>query len=1138
MPTHLCLRLVLVSSFLLVGSQVSAVEIDYEKQIKPLLRERCFACHGSLKQEAGLRVDTGNLLRQGGDSGAAVSLKTPAESLLLERLMSDDDDYRMPPIGKQFSAEEIGLFRDWITSGAVSPKDEAPEADPDEHWAFRAPARPALPQIAEPDWPRSPVDFFLYAQYEANKLQPQADASPAVQLRRLYFDLIGLPPSVEQLEAFLADPSDENYRAEVDRLLASRQYGERWGRHWMDIWRYSDWYGRRQQNDVRNSAPQIWRWRDWIVDSLNDDKGYAQMVQEMIAADEISPTDDTAWPATGYLIRSYYSLNPNEWMRHNVEYSAKAFLGLTFNCAHCHDHKYDPIAHEDYFRLRAFFEPIGIRQDRVAGRADPPPFQQYVYGGSRKVVKEGMVRVYDESPDATTWFYTGGDERNRQKDRGGITPGVPAFLNVPFEEIQPIDLPLTAWYPGARSNIQATVLEACRTELAAAEKSHAEALAKPIDVDPLKKKLAEAKDQFDQAIAAAKQTSVIAGEQSLWMDAIQGRRIIQNTLPGLNSVNSGTTIQFDLKIITDKSFNFQLARDTSKGLTALYLGFVGGKITAYRPGGFQEFLLGEYDHAAGETQFLVKLVLEPEKDVALCTIQKKGADDNFVSAVPIALNGWNPTKNPHQPFTLDCRTGAQVLIDQVSVTAGEQQFLWGFESPKFSAEQDVDGVDGWLVHPASKAPATSLVTMIAGCESARTAHQQWLAAKAELAAATSHIELAQRELAAKRAALESAQATIAADSAKRDGAEDTTIKQLSQAAYAKQLQGDLADGRWRAMQAQAAIDTALALPDSDKDKSKKITAQTAALKTAQSDLKKLIDKQASTPDSTEYRLLSPTTSPQSTGRRAALARWITHPTNPLTPRVAINHIWMRHFGAPLVASVYDFGRNGKAPTHPQLLDWLSVELVENNWSMKHIHRLLLTSRAYRMQSSSGEHAANLANDENNRFLWRMNSRRMEAEVVRDSLLSIAGTLDPTVGGEVLPNTQAATTFRRSLYYEVFPEAGGATALAEPFDPPDPGECFRRTSTVIPQQALAMSNSTLVHRTSLSTAKTIAPADASDDDLMKRAFLTVLSRPAEPREIVAANRFLVRQREITKTEQQVRASLLRVLFNHNDYITIR
>jgi hypothetical protein len=220
------------------------------------------------------------------------------------------------------------------------------------------PERPAVPALRDASWVREPIDAFLAAGHERRGLVPLPPAEPHVLLRRLYLDLTGLPPTREQLREFLADPSEAAYVRVVDRLLASPQYGERWARHWMDVWRYSDWYGRRAVPDVLNSYAMIWRWRDWIVRSLNEDRGYDRMVREMLAADELAPADDANLAATGFLVRNFYRWNYNSWMKDNVEHTGKAFLGLTFNCAHCHDHKYDPIRHEDYFALRAVFEPL------------------------------------------------------------------------------------------------------------------------------------------------------------------------------------------------------------------------------------------------------------------------------------------------------------------------------------------------------------------------------------------------------------------------------------------------------------------------------------------------------------------------------------------------------------------------------------------------------------------------------------------------------------------------------------------------------------------------------------------------------------------------------------------------------------
>jgi hypothetical protein len=1126
-----------------VADSGRADESIYVRHIRPLLQERCYACHGALKQEAGLRLDTGAFVRKGSESGSVVDLSSADGSVLLDRLSSDDDDYRMPPDGKPLTAEEQLHFRQWMEAGSASPAAETPEPDPSEHWAFRRPVRPADPVVVDSNWARNAIDLFIQGRHESLKLVPAMDASPEHLLRRVTLDLTGVPPTPAQLHEFVGDPSSTKYERVVDDLLASPHYGERWGRHWMDVWRYSDWYGRRQQNDVRNSAPQIWRWRDWIVNSLNADKSYARMVQEMLAADEIAPEDDTTWAATGYLIRSYYSLNPNEWMRHNVEYTGKAFLGLTFNCAHCHDHKYDPITHDDYFHMRAFFEPMGIRQDRVVGQSEPPAFEPYKYSGSRKVVRTGMVRIFDERPAAETWFYTGGDERNKLKDRGSMAPGVPSFLDVPFGGIAPIDLPMSGWYPGSRSNLQQALIDEYDTEVRVAGDALAEAGQDDTDTTSLVAEVHTAQNAFEAALARgieAGEQCALAGTQSLLINAPSGRRIVQHELTNLKDLPEGTTIRFKVSILKDKHFNFQLARDTSKGLTALYVGFREGKIIAYRPGSFTEFAVGEYSVDDVRSTLQVSLLLSPGADVATLHLEFVTADGetSLVSGVDIALNGWNPSKNAHQPFTFDCRTGTEVLIDDVNVTAGDQVWNWDFEPEVFVDGQGIAGVDGWTVHQQSTGTATSTVSAIAGCRTAQADHERLKVAKAALAAATTHVQAATLRLDAATVNAASICATIAADNAIRDGTESEVMEQFSRRAYSTQLTARETGARWRIMDTERQLAVKRSLPEDDKGRKSLIKDLDTKLAAARAELQSVRKQIDETPESAEYERLSPVSSQQSTGRRSALAAWITHPHNPLTPRVAINHIWMRHFHSPLVESVYDFGRNGKPPTHPELLDWLAVELVAHDWSMKHIHRLIVTSRTYRMSSSSRGLDTNVVVDSENMNLWRMNPGRMEAEVVRDSVLAVAGSLDSAIGGEVRSNTEAMTTFRRSLYYEVYPENGGNNALADVFDGPDPSECFRRTSTVMPQQALALSNSKIIHSSARKISQQISKSAVDDVAFIKHAFQRVLSRMPNQREHDAAIRFLQQRSETADPGDSVRESLVRVLFNHNDFVTVR
>ena len=240
----------------------------------------------------------------------------------------------------------------------------------------------------------------------------------------------------------------------VDRLLASPQYGERWGRHWMDVWRYSDWYG--LGAEVRNSQPHIWHWRDWIIESLNADKGYDRMVLEMLAADEAAPDDPDALRATGFLARNWFKFNRNTWLEDTVEHTAKAFLGLTLNCAHCHDHKYDPIAQADYYRFRAFFEPHTIRTDRVPGEPDTQ--------------KDGLPRVYDCDPDAQTFLFVRGDEKRPVTDRP-LAPGIPQVMEhqAPLGAIAAVPLPPRTYYPALQPFLREETLAQVRADVEARE---------------------------------------------------------------------------------------------------------------------------------------------------------------------------------------------------------------------------------------------------------------------------------------------------------------------------------------------------------------------------------------------------------------------------------------------------------------------------------------------------------------------------------------------------------------------------------------------------------------------------------------------------------------------------------------------
>ena len=1173
---------------LLMGSVGScaddAVEsVEYAKEIKPLLRQRCYACHGGLKQEAGLRLDTGTLIRQGSQNGLVLK-PGQADGVLTERIRSSDPARRMPPEGEPLSAEQIARITAWLQQGATSPDDERPERDPRFHWAFQPPVRPLVPAVTNSGWVRNPVDAFIAHEHERHHLIPQPPAEKHEWLRRVTLDLIGLPPTRQELHAFLADESPEATAKVVDRLLNSAQYGERWGRHWMDIWRYADWYGRRYVPDVWNSAPQIWRWRDWIVKSLNDDKSYGQMVAEMLAADEISPEDDEAGHATGYLIRNWYALNPNDWMRSNVEHVGKAFLGLTFNCAHCHDHKYDPISQDDYFRFRAFFEPISIRQERVPGEADPGPFQEYQYSTLRKIVRLGAVRIFDKSPDASTWFYTGGDERNRVANRGSIAPGLPSAIVKESLKIEPVHLPAIAWYPGLRPSIHETILAEYRTALSAAESQLPAVIAAVEAALPeLQSKLNLAETEFEQARKLSEEagrSSALAGRQSLLVDSTTGRRLIQHRLQHVKSLGEQATIRFQLQILKDTHVNFQLAKDHLKGLTAGYVGFKNGRIISYQPATFTEFEVGQYDMAAGQNRFEVVLVLQAKDDVCQLTVRSISDKKTLVENVPVARNGWNPVGDETKAITFDVQTGAIAAFDELELFAAEsgshdaglaafRRAYFDFELPIYREGDDIIGVDGWIGSSFGVAGATSMISGTFGDETLKLLSQKVNMARRAIDV---HV-LKRKSLEAKRMAslalLESTNARITADPVKYGELPGPDLNTLTQAASQKYREAACLLADADVIEKDQKLAVAELKPLDDPNRAKEVEAARQQLSKAKTALEAARTMLADPNQASSYPAFSPTYPQTSTGRRRALAEWIASRNNPLTARVAVNHIWLRHFHSPLVATVSDFGRNGAVPTHPELLDWLAVELMESGWSMKHIHRLIVSSNTYGMSSSSGrptnppfdgsgsdvagrtenEHSTGSTGnpsqnvDPENRFLWRMNRGRMEAELVRDSLLSCAGRLDLQMGGQELENSQALTTRRRTLYYSCHPEIDGKSSFGMLFDAPEPADCYRRTRSIIPQQALALTNSDLIHELSgeLSTSlwQSLSPEHQADPSVfIVAAHEQILGRGPTDLEKTLCMEFLAAIAEQSVDAARLRESLVRVLLNHNDFLSIR
>ena len=736
---------------------------------------------------------------------------------------------------------------------------------------FQPVSRPTSPVGDFDQWAKTSVDAFIAAEHQRNGLIPRPEADRATWLRRVTIDLTGLTPTLDEINAFNEDsgPGDAAYQKVVDRLLASPAYGERWGRHWMDIWRYSDWAGYRAA--LRRSQRHIWRWRDWIVESLNDDKGYDQMLVEMLAADEIYPEDEDRLRATGYLARSYDVGNRNQWLDDVVSHSAMGFLGITMGCAKCHDHMYDEIAQEDYYQMRAIFEPYWVRTDRVPGELD--------------VVADGLPRVYDKNLTNRTLFYDRGDERFPDRERQ-IEPGLPAAIGGDSFAFHTVSLPLLAHKPERRPFVKRDMMGA-ETDALTKAKDHLAKL--------------QANKNADADAVAAAELQVAAAQLS--------REALESIL--------------EVEALEDK---------------------------------------GDSKSEQWKT-----------KAVATFELQRR----------------------------------AKLAEAKAELATGE----------------------------AGKKLATEAVAAAKAKKDS----------KAE-ASATAKVKAADKVIAAAKKKLAPAEKAMVA-----------------------------------------------------KPSEKFTPRQPAAYP------------------------------PTSTGRRSGFAKWLTDGKNPLTARVAMNHIWLRHFGSAIVPTVNEFGGNGQPPTHPALLDWLAAELIERDWSMKEMHKLIVLSAAYRQSSTPDE--ANAAIDPDNHYLWRMNSRRMEGEIVRDNLLWVGGNLDAEMGGPEIAQTEALTSRRRSIYLRHAHEK--LVEFVQIFDGPKTSECYQREESVQPHQALALANSPLTLAAAESLAK-VLPSD--DGQFITAAWQTIIGRQPKNEERKLSEDFLNQDSAVDRPRGRQR--LITVLLNHHEFVTVR
>ncbi|MBM84231.1 MAG: hypothetical protein CMJ78_27060 [Planctomycetaceae bacterium] len=975
-----CCFVVTVFVGLTSSSSIAADKPDFSRDVLPILSENCFKCHGpdGNERKAGLRLDQEDAVFAELDSGAtAVVRGKSGESELIARITSGDADLKMPPVdsGKKLNKREIQIIKQWVDSGAEWAK----------HWSFVPPKKPALPKAIDGWRVSNPIDLLIHDKLKAAKLAPEGRTDKETLIRRVTLDLIGVPPTIKEIDDYLADNKPGAFERVVDRLLQSKKYGEHMGRVWLDAARYADTHGLHLDNER-----QIWPYRNWVIDAFNKNQPFDQFTIEQLAGDLLPKARLDQRVATGFnrcnvTTSEGGSIDEEYYVRYavdRVETTSTVWLGLTAGCAACHDHKFDPLTQKEFYQLFSYF--FSLTERAMDGNALLPP---------------PAVKV--PTPDQTA-------------------------------------------------------------ELADLNKQIAAARAEVVKI--VKASVDGYKDPTPDAVLGELQE-----EEVTWFDDALPEGAPNEGNEGANSwkfVSAPDHPVYSGK----KSF---LRKATGAGITQHFFSRVKKK-----------FKLGAND------RLYAYVYLDPKNPPETIQLQFNngtwehraswGADKAFRAGANNASNrviGKLPEPGKW--------TRLEVTAASVGLPAGSELQGWAFTQVGGTVYWDKPG------RLSREGLAEDQAKSIAVWEQYRK--------KVKTPALPKPI-----------------QAILDVEAAKRN---DAQKKQLLEhyirnvnPATKKSIAGPVQDeaglkGKIDAL--NKAIPSTLVMEDR-KDK-----RQAHILERGEYTKKR--DKVSSA--------VPAWISPQVEGspeNRLGLAKWLVKSDHPLTSRVTVNRYWQHFFGTGIVKTSEDFGVQGERPTHPELLDWLAVDFVENGWDIKRMHKQLVMSATY--QQSSRVTPEKVAVDPNNRLLARGPRFRLDAEVIRDQALAVSGLLVETIGGPSVKPYQPAglwkpvgfggsntsvfrqdkgeKLFRRSMY--TFWKRTVPPPSMSTFDAPDRETCkVRRARTNTPLQALVLMNDVqFVEAARKFAERIIQEGGNSEKDRATFAFRSVVSRYPSKSELSA------------------------------------
>jgi len=1080
----------------------------FEKKIRPILADHCFKCHSATakKLKGGLLADTREGLLKGGDSGPALAPGKPEQSRLIEAVRYQNIDLQMPPSGK-LPAAAIAELTAWVRMGAPWPVSRVAKAGAhkydfdlikrrQEHWSWQ-PLRPqAPPDVKHKNWPQSPIDNFILSRLEAKGIMPAQAADRRTLIRRLYFDLVGLPPAPAEVEAFVHDASIGAFAKVVDRLLDSPHYGERWARHWLDLVRYAE--SRGHEFDYVN--PNAFQYRDYVIRAFNADVPYDQFVVEHMAGDllklpRLHPQEQfnesilgTGFWFLGEQVHSPVDVCQDKADRFDnmIDVMGKTFLGLTVACARCHDHKFDAISTKDYYALFGFLESSSYRLARFESMEQ-----------NRHIAQE-------------LW-----------KLRAQTGPKLQRAL-------------AESWTPGLAR--VADYLLAAREALRAGKSRRVEdiATARKLEPDRLSRWLAclsrAAKDKTDPlhawaAVSAGSREAVLGPLVQDWRQqadraarALDGTEVIvdyarsgdADWMPDGEAFGPGPPRPGDIRLGKDADklrFVDRAAAESDPAWDLLRLtpgtetdpGALGnlprsGRTLRTPTFQVKQGMVYYFVRGAGQVYAAVDghVMIAGPLHAGLVTSFKVGPEFRWVAHNLGAYNG----RLAHIEFTP--ATGSDFAVAMV---------VQGARPP------------GDLT-----APNLLILKMVAAAPSTDALPHAYLKLLLDITmrlagdrlggSSPDHARLANWMLQHQDLFGQSGDALAQTGTAKAFLAEQTRL--VGQIRTESRLALAMLDGN--GVNEHVYIRGSYKAPGP--------LAPRRFLET----------------------LAGPAGLAAKGSGRLELAQQMIDPAvNPYLPRVMVNRIWQHLFGRGIVASVDNFGVLGERPTHPELLDYLADRFVKEGWSIKKMIRLLALSSAYQMSSVPDKQADGA--DPENLLLQRMRMRRLEGEAIRDAMLAVSGRLDGKLFGPPVP--VYLTSFqdgrgrpasgpldgsgRRSIYLSVRRNFLPAMLLA--FDTPIPFSTVgRRTVSNVPAQALILMNDPFVHQQAEAWAKREIALGGAAEDRIRRMYLSAFSRPPSAVELAACTEFLQEQAPMRPGNgNDAWTGLAHVLLNAKEFI---